>query len=188
MVDRSPQGIMRRVAGSHDNRLEGVGDLCCIGRAFGKTVFDVACNRGMVGFEFARNGAALVHGCDMDPECISVAKQVHADMRAHESWFETVDLLGGPSAIKAAFDKRYLNQYDFFLAFGIWHKLERVMTPEDLETLFVHFAKKAKEFFIWRGGKELEVIKGYCEKAGGLKLVQWSELSEIGPIAVWQRK
>lgn len=54
--------LMRRVAGYHDIRLDGMLDLVI--RARGASVMDVGCNRGLVGFEMANNGATLVHGCD----------------------------------------------------------------------------------------------------------------------------
>ena len=54
--------LQRRVAGYHDIRLDGILDLTI--RAKGASVLDVGCNRGLVAFEMANNGARVVHGCD----------------------------------------------------------------------------------------------------------------------------
>jgi ribosomal protein L11 methylase PrmA len=66
------ENLMRRVQGFHDLRLDGIGDL--LHRAAGKTVFDIGCNRGLAGFEFANNGASRVMGCDIFEDGIICAR------------------------------------------------------------------------------------------------------------------
>jgi ribosomal protein L11 methylase PrmA len=85
--------VQRRVAGMNNIRLDGITDLVL--RAKGKSVFDIGCNRGMVGYQFAEQGAALVHGCDNYEVGIQTAREVFADLRFVESRFEVVDLVAG---------------------------------------------------------------------------------------------
>ena len=65
--------------GYHDIRLDGLTDLLL--RARDASVLDLGCNRGLVGFEFANNGAQLVHGIDIYKEGIWTARQLFADLR-----------------------------------------------------------------------------------------------------------
>src|SRR5678810_812408 len=89
------QKIQRRVAGYHDIRMDGMTDLVI--RARDKRVMDIGCNRGLVSFEMANNGAALVHGCDIYKEGIAAAREIFADLRSVRSQFEVVDLTQGPA-------------------------------------------------------------------------------------------
>jgi len=77
--------------------MDGMVDL--VMRAKDKSVFDIGCNRGLVGFEFANNGASIVHGCDIYEEGIKTAREVFADIRSTESRFEVVDLTNGSKAL-----------------------------------------------------------------------------------------
>jgi hypothetical protein len=132
-------------------------------------------------------GAAFRSAEEALPFERQIVRELFADIRLCKHRFETVDLTGGPDAIQKAFGGEY-GQYDFFLAFGIWHKLVRVMQPADLENLFVDFCKRTNRYFVWRGGDEIKNIDAYAQKAGGLKLVQWSIMSELGPVGIWRRE
>jgi SAM-dependent methyltransferase len=141
-VNRSDEyRLQRRVAGYHDIRLDGLTDIVL--RAPGASVLDIGCNRGLVGFEMANNGATKVHGCDIDPDCIDVARGVFADLRAVESRFEVTDLTR-----EIPFpDERY----DIVLMIATYHKLKRVMTVGNLSSLMVNLGKRTDKFFVWRG-------------------------------------
>jgi 2-polyprenyl-3-methyl-5-hydroxy-6-metoxy-1,4-benzoquinol methylase len=110
--------VQRRVAGEHDFRVDGMADL--LHRARGASVFDIGCNRGMVGFEFARNGAAKVHGCDIFDVGINTAREVFADLRSVDARFEVVDLTGGPKALGAFSGETY----DITLCLATYHTLK----------------------------------------------------------------
>lgn len=181
--------VQRRVAGPHDVRMDGMTDLVL--RAQGKSVFDIGCNRGMVGFEFAANGARLVHGCDIYEPGILAAREVFADLRAVDSRFEVVDLTGGPEALKPFGAKKY----DFVLCLATYHKLKRIMTAEDLSALMRHFGRITKGYFAWRGtsdkhGENEEEMAALDVDLGavGLKRIHTSYISvELGAAAIWGR-
>ncbi len=184
-MDRNPESkLQRRVAGYHDIRLDGLTDI--VTRAPGQRVLDLGCNRGLVGFEMANNGAAVVHGCDIDADCIGVARGVFADLRSVESRFEVVDLTK-----EIPFPKE---RYDIVLCIATYHKIKRVMSVGNLSALMVNLGKRTDKFFVWRGnGNPIEAESEMAAldrdmRECKLKRVHTSELSlTLGLAAVWAR-
>lgn len=181
--------LMRRVAGHHNVRLDGMGDLLL--RAPGASVMDIGCNRGMVAYDFALNGATTIHGCDIDKQCILVAREWYADLRAVESKFEDIDLSKGPSSL-APFGNA---EWDIVLMLATYHKIKRVMEPKHLSDLIEHFGARTKKFFAWRGTSE-KANENEGEmfnldrdlKMVGLKRIHTSYLSQtLGVAAIWAR-
>lgn len=193
MDKHSPAGaeysVQRRVAGNHDMRLDGISDLVL--RARNRSVFDIGCNRGMVGYEFAANGASLVHGCDIYEPGIAAAREIFADLRPVDSRFEVVDLTGGAAALKPFGAKKY----DFVLCLATYHKLKRIMPADELTALMQHFGKMAKGYFAWRGTSdkpdENEAEMAALDRdlgAIGLRRIHTSYISaELGVAAIWAR-
>lgn len=181
--------VQRRVAGYHDVRMDGISDLVL--RARGKSVFDIGCNRGMVGFEFATNGAAVVHGCDIYEKGIEAAREVFADLRSVESRFEVVDLTKGPAALQTFGGVKY----DITLCLATYHKLKRVMSPEDLSKLMRYFGQATKGYFGWRAtsfehAENDKEIANLDQDMGevGLTRIHTSYISaELGVAAIWSR-
>jgi SAM-dependent methyltransferase len=179
--------VQRRVAGTHDLRLDGITDL--ERRARGASVFDVGCNRGMVGFHFYTFGAAVVHGCDIYEKGIE-AREVFADLRGVDSRFEVVDLRNGPSAL-AAFSR----DYDITTCLATYHKLKRVMEPAPLSELMRYLGKRTKRYFAWRGTSEQfdeneQEIATLDADLGmvGMQRIHTSYISEeLGVSAIWAR-
>lgn len=178
--------IERRVQGFHDLRLDGIGDL--LHRARGATVFDIGCNRGLAGFEFAGNGASRVMGCDVDEPCIWVCRELFADLRAVPHRFEVVDLKGGEAAMRKAFGKDADIQHDIVLMLATYHKLKRIMPASELSALMRYFGSKTARYFGWRGYEdEIPQLDKDLSEAG-LTRIHTSLISDIQPAAIWARK
>ena len=181
--------VSRRVAGFHDIRLDGMADL--VVRARGATVLDLGCNRGLVGFELANNGAVRVHGCDIYAKGIETARELFADLRSVESQFEVVDLAQGPVSLEP-FGKR---PYDIVLMLATYHKLKRIMPRTLLSELIRHLGWRTTRYFAWRGtseqvaDNELEMVAIDRDLAThGLKRIHTSYISEsLGVAAIWAR-
>src|SRR4029079_4601712 len=140
---------MRRVVGIHEIRFDGLSDLLL--RAHGCSVLDVGCNRGHLGWDFAMNGARLVHGCDIDGPSIQCARMWFSEHPHVESKFGVVNLEQGPKAVEQAFGS---SVYDIVLLIGVQHKLKRVMDAASLDLLLVHLGKRASVYFGWNGYSE----------------------------------
>lgn len=179
--------LMRRVVGWHDMRMDGMTDLVL--RARGASVLDIGCNRGMVGFEFANNGAAIVHGCDNFEDGIATARGAFCDIRNVKSRFEVVDLTQGPDAVISAFGDEYLARYDIVLMLATYHKLKRIMNAESLNKLMLHFVKRTDTYFGWRGRiEEMHELDTLFE--GRLKRIHTSHISTTmePAAAIWMRQ
>jgi hypothetical protein len=189
MVDRDPHGIQRRVVGVHDYRLDGLTDLLV--RARGAAVLDMGCNRGMVGREFADNGATLIHGCDNYVRGIETAREIFADIRSVESRFEVNDLTDGAASLNVFGEQRY----DMTLMLATYHKLKRAMPDYRLSGLMKEIGKRTNRYFAWRGTAdqhaaneaELKAIDKDLAEIG-LKRIHTSYIAdELGVAAIWAR-
>jgi SAM-dependent methyltransferase len=181
--------VQRRVAGNNNIRLDGMTDLVL--RAKGKSVFDIGCNRGMVGYQFAEQGAAIVHGCDTYDIGIQTAREVFADLRFVEGRFEIVDLTAGPKSL-GVFN---MPGYDIVLCLATYHKLKRLMPERELSDLMRFFGRWTRKYFGWRGTSdkpeenEQEIAMLDRDfKDVGLRRIHTSYMSsELGVAAVWAR-
>jgi SAM-dependent methyltransferase len=178
----------RRVAGYHDIRMDGMVDL--VMRAKSASILDIGCNRGLVGFEFANNGAALVHGCDIYEPGIRTAREIFADMRSVQSRFECVDLTVA-GALQTAFGDQ---RYDIVLMLATYHKLKRIMGMTAQEQLMREIGNRTIKYFAWRGTSkdhkenmdEIKRIDKYYEQ--DFKRIHHSTISEtLGAAAIWRR-
>lgn len=180
MDDKNPK---KRVQSLHDVRFEGLSDLML--RARGRSVLDVGCNRAHTLYDFAQNGAKLVHGCDIFGPGMAAAQQWFAEVSECESKFEAVDLSKGAAALDAAFPN---TRYDIVLMIGVLHKLMREMPAEAISGLMQNLGRRAIEFFGWSGYPDeipqLDFDMGAC----GLKRIHTSEMAGVGhPAAIWRR-
>lgn len=175
--------MRRSGVGSHDIRFDGLSDL--ILRAHGCSVIDVGCNRGHVAYDFAINGARIVHGCDIYGPGIAALRHWFAEMPHVQSKFEVVDLEKGPAAFAAAFGDE---GYDIVLFIGIYHKLKRLMQPKDLNDLVADLGCRALTYFGWNGYMvDLPAMDVHL-KEGGLTRVHTSRLTALDRASViWRR-
>jgi SAM-dependent methyltransferase len=174
------------VAGYHDIRLDGMLDILL--RCRGASVLDVGCNRGLVGFELANNGATVVHGCDIYEEGIATARGLFIDLRSVESKFEVVDLTG-PGALGMAFGD---SRYDIVVMLATMHKLKRVMTAEAMSLLLRDLGGRTKKYFCWRATSDKPdenwAEMKWLDKELSLKRIHTSSISEsLGICAIWRR-
>jgi SAM-dependent methyltransferase len=181
MDEKTP--IRRVVRGLHDVRWDGLSDLLL--RARGRSVLDVGCNRAHTLYDFALNGAKLVHGCDAYGPGMAAARQWFAEVRDCESKFEAVDLSKGTDALQQAFANQ---RYDIVLMIGVLHKIKREMSAEAVSGLMQNLGRRAIEYFGWSGYPDEIPQLDFDMGAAGLKRIHTSEMGGIGhPSAIWKR-
>lgn len=185
---KDEHGMQRRVAGTHDIRLDGITDL--VMRAKEASVLDIGCNRGLVSLEMAQNGARLVAGCDNYADGIQTARHIFADIRHVKSQFEVVDLTK-PEPFKLFREP----VYDITLMLATYHKLKRVMDQDDLTSLMLDVGRKTLHYFGWRATSdkfdENEEEMGSLDRdmaRVGLHRIHTSYISkQLGVAAIWAR-
>jgi hypothetical protein len=100
--------------GMYNDRLSGLRDLLCY--AGEASILDIGINRGLIAFEFARRGAAVVHGCDIYRPGVDAAREIFTEMPT-TSRFEVIDLARGP-AVNYAVCFRYWHLVIIAACFG----------------------------------------------------------------------
>jgi SAM-dependent methyltransferase len=173
----------RRVVGLHDIRFDGLSDLLL--RARGCSVIDVGCNRGHVAYEFAINGARLVHGCDIDAPSIQAARIWFSELPHCQSRFEVVNLEKGPASLEVFGP----GGYDIVLFLGTLHKLKRVMRPELLSSLIIDLGRRAHPYLAWSGYQvDLQLMDRELATIG-MRRVHTSYLAlPDKPYAIWKKQ
>jgi 2-polyprenyl-3-methyl-5-hydroxy-6-metoxy-1,4-benzoquinol methylase len=175
--------LVRRVFGIHEIRFDGISDLLL--RARGASVFDVGCNRGHVGWDFAMNEARLVHGCDIHAPSIQCARMWFSEHPHVEHKFEIVDLSKGIEAVKQAFGE---STYDIVLFLGVQHKLKRTMPAEQLLSLITHLGSRALTYFGWNGYVEdMKQMDVALEQANMTRLHTSQLVFKDRLAAIWKR-
>jgi hypothetical protein len=154
-------------------------------RARGASVIDIGMNRGHLAYDFALNGARLVHGCDIYAAGVLAARHWFAELPHVESKFEVVDLTK-PDALEKAFGNQ---NYDITLLIGVYHKLARVMDAQSLSKLIRWIGNRSASYFGWMGYPDALPPIDVDMKVCGLKRIHTSELAFPGrPAAIWKRQ
>jgi len=177
----------RGLSGFHDDRLCGLRDLLHCAR--GASVLDIAMNHGLVGFQLARHGAALVHGCDYYEPAVNAARAIFSELPI-PSRFEVVDLAQGPAALQAAFAQDYLPRYDIVLFLGIYHKLKQQTSDAVIAGLVHHLIDRTGRYFAVRSGPPAVLAElGSIVANNGLHRDHFSALSPVASaVEIWQRR
>jgi len=172
-----------RMKGLHEDRLSGLRDL--LWYAQGATVLDIGINHGLIAFELARHGAALVHGCDIHKQGVTTAREIFAEVRT-SSRFEVVDLAAGPAALEAAFGRDYRPRYDMVLFLGVYHQLKEQTSDRVITELIHRLVDRTERFFVTRTIM-IDELRGILADTG-LQRVHFSALScVVSPVEIWRR-
>jgi 2-polyprenyl-3-methyl-5-hydroxy-6-metoxy-1,4-benzoquinol methylase len=172
-----------RMKGVHEDRLSGLHDLLCY--AQGASVLDIGINHGLVSYEFARRGAALVHGCDIHRQGVNTAREIFAQVQT-PSRFEVIDVTAGPAALETMFGKDYRSCYDIVLFLGVFHQLKEQTSDRVIEELVHHLVDRTEKFFVTRTTMidELRTILANT----GVRKVHFSAMSSaVFPVEIWRR-
>lgn len=133
-------------------------------RAKGMTILDVGMYDGLVGYEFARHEARLVHGIDKRLDSIGFCQRLFRWVPC-ESKFMYADLT-----------KRIpdIGTYDIVLLLSTYFWLKQAMSGKDLENLLRGLLRKTKRYFAVRSALVDEVgliarSEGFVERVRGNK-------------------
>lgn len=134
VIEKLQHAVERRVVGEKNftsdtfSRFVGLEEL--LDNAQGKSVLDLGCNESLISYEFARNGARLIHGLEKDFSRVVFGKRLFRDV-AIEHRVETSDFSHPPARL----DQEHawlLPKYDMVLFLGVYHHLTLVLDEAGL--------------------------------------------------------
>ena len=172
------------IKGNQFDRLEGLDPVFEF--APGRRILDLGCHRGMIGYEFARRGATVIHGFDLYAPGISAAKEIFADIPV-ESRFETADLALGRTAFLHQFGDMLLPRYEVVLLLSILQHLRRQMERRDVIDFLDFVLDRTAEYLVLRMPNHQRIEDHILDK--GFELVYLNALQHtLSPVAVYRRR
>jgi 2-polyprenyl-3-methyl-5-hydroxy-6-metoxy-1,4-benzoquinol methylase len=138
----------RNFSGNLFDRLRGLDFL--LEQCADCTIMDIGCNEGLVAYEFARNGAKLVHGFDRDGQRVRFARRLFRDVPI-ESRFVRTNLAVSGAEFQAKHRSVLLPEYDIVLFLGVYHHLKRQMPVHRLHGLVEELLNRSGHWFVDRG-------------------------------------
>jgi 2-polyprenyl-3-methyl-5-hydroxy-6-metoxy-1,4-benzoquinol methylase len=152
----------------------------------GLSILDVGCCDGLIDYEFARRGADLIHGVDLDPKRIQFAQTLFENVPLH-SKFAQADLAIGMQAFDKAFDDSALETYDIVLFLGIHHHLRNQMPRKDLSELVSSLFNKTNQWIAIRTPCMWE-IDAIADQLGFESKFHFPELGKVRELKIYKKK
>jgi len=177
------RGRRKRFAGDLFQRFEGLEPVFL--RSPGATVLDIGACDGLVAYELARRGAAVVHGFELDEGDVAFARRLFRDVPA-ESAFVATDLTQDPASFRTRHADVLLESYDIVLFLGVYHHLERQTSAEALDGFVRVLAGMARSLFAVRT-KQLDRVEPLLLEAGFTCTSEHAERDDVGPLRIYQR-
>ncbi len=149
-IDRLPaEGEIgkKNFAGNIFDRMRGLDFI--LAKCSGCNVLDIGSNEGLISYEFARNGARLIHGFERDGQMVSFAERLFRDVPI-ESRFIAANLAISGDEFEKQYQAVLLQQYDVVLFLGVYHHLKKQMPIEHLHNLVEVLLDKTKRWFVVR--------------------------------------
>jgi SAM-dependent methyltransferase len=132
-------------SGNIFDRLSGLENV--LNQCQDSKVLDVGCAQGLVSYEFAKYGASLIHGVDINESFLDFAEMLFSEVPI-ESKFVRCDLaIGSKSFIQKV---EPLNKYDIVLYLGIYHHLMKQTSKDIVLDLLGFLLNICEDFFIVR--------------------------------------
>lgn len=104
-----------------DEQMKGLGPL--FAEVAGRRVLDLGCAEGLIGLECLKRGAAFVHGIEIVPGHIEVARKLYAEQDPARYSLQVGDLAEIAAGELASPE---VWQYDVVLALAVLHKFKRI--------------------------------------------------------------
>lgn len=102
--------------------------------ARGRSVLDLGMSEGHIAYEFARAGAAHVHGIEQHRDKVRFAERLFRDV-AIDTRFLRGNLAVSGAVFRERYGSRLLTRYDTVLFLGVYHHLKKEMKASDLDSL-----------------------------------------------------
>ena len=177
------RGRRKRFAGDVFQRFRGLAPV--LDRAKGAAVLDIGSCDGLVAYEFAKRGAALVHGFELDDGDVAFARRLFRDVPT-KSVFVRANLDREAPAFRTRHADVLRDAYDVVLFLGVYHHLERQMSREALDAFVRLLVDLAESVFVVRT-KQLARVEPLVLEAGFRRAGETEALGDVGPLRIYER-
>jgi 2-polyprenyl-3-methyl-5-hydroxy-6-metoxy-1,4-benzoquinol methylase len=182
--------LLRAVRGEAIGRKNFQGDLFdrfqglepLFERAAGASILDVGMSEGHIAYEFARRGAALIHGVEKHRDKVRFARRLFRDVPvAHRFW--RADLSRPDHPLKPGSELRA--SYDVVLLLGVYHHLRKQMPQARLDALLDALLERTG---IWFGVRS-DALPDFAPRieARGFVLDYEAPKEKVGLLRVYRR-
>lgn len=172
------------MAGSQFGRLVGLEPLSVICQD--RSVLDVGSHRGLISYEVARFGAALIHGIDLYPQGIEAAQEIFKDSGIPTA-FAQFDLSLGRDAILDALGDMLLPSYDVILMLAVLQHLRRQMERDAADDLLDLFVERAGTYLVIRM-PNIESVHQQISRHG-FRSVYFNDIDrKLSPVVIYERQ
>lgn len=134
-------------SGNIFERLEGLEPL--LQDCKGASVLDIGCAEGLISYEFAKNGAAVIHGFEIDPRRVDFVKLLFQEVPI-QSEFRTANLAVDFETFKKQFLDLLLGKYDIILYLGVYHHLVKQTSRENVHRFIEELLERTNKYFAVR--------------------------------------
>ena len=177
------RGRRKRYAGNAFDRFEGLAPV--LSQSAGATVLDIGCCDGLVAYEFARHGAAVVHGFELDEGDVLFARRLFRDVPV-KSTFVAANLAIDSGSFTRLYSDVLLDRYDIVLFLGVYHHLEQQMSQDSLEAFVRLLADMTERAFVIRTNR-LAAVDPLLREAG-LVCTSEAQADRVGSLRVYERE
>lgn len=150
------------------------------------TVLDFGCAEGLIGYEFARAGASLIHGFDRDRRRIEFARLLFQEIPV-ESLFTCSNLAVPLSQFKDTYGSVLRCQYDIVLYLGIYHHLVEQISQNEVHELMEFLFSIATFLFVCRTNR-MEAVSTVAQKCGFEEVYSDHSNERVGMLTVFRNR
>ena len=110
---------------------------------------DIGSAEGLIDYEFARNGASIIHGFERDIKRVKFSKLLFQEVPV-KSKFHVADLSVSYKKFDKQFKTTLLGNYDIVLYLGIYHHLIKQTSVKNVQDFIKYLLDKTNTFFVVR--------------------------------------
>ena len=147
MLNKILKPLDKVYSGNIFERMEGLESL--FHDCKNKSILDVGCAEGLICYEFAKHGAVLIHGFEIDRRRVEFANLLFQEVPV-KSEFRVANIATNFDKFEKQFSNSLLNQYDITLYLGVYHHLIRQTSPENVHEFISALLSRTATYFAVR--------------------------------------
>ncbi|HAV77201.1 MAG TPA: hypothetical protein DCX53_07595 [Anaerolineae bacterium] len=170
-------------SGNIFERIDGLEFL--LNNCKGASILDVGCAEGLISYEFAKNGAKLIHGFEIDRRRVEFAKLLFQEVPIEHN-FVAANIAVDFNKFQKQHSHFLLDKYDIVLYLGVYHHLIKQNSVEVVQGFISAMLSRTINYFAVRTNKLLEFE--YLILSNGFELVfEKPAAATVGQLKIYKR-